>query len=76
MVDVAVGMRNDDDAKLIYIGKKHINFSNRRSIKGEREKIDLSKAFEGFLKSQNLIDKENLEKNLRWNYEANRENSR
>ena len=65
-VDVAVGMRTDDDAKLIYIGKKHIYFSNNDTDRRiERETIELSSAFEGFLKSVDLIDKYKLEVYLR-----------
>lgn len=43
--DVAIGMTNDDNAKLVYIGKKHFNFGRNgnwffgcysyRKIKGD-----------------------------------------
>ena len=70
-------MRTDDDAKLIFIGKKHINFSNKRTNRGkEREIIDLSRAFSGFLKSFGLLNKDNLEKDLRKNFERGRDYSK
>jgi hypothetical protein len=28
-IDIAIGMRYDNDAKLIYIGKKHINLTSK-----------------------------------------------
>lgn len=34
-MDIAIGMRYDNDAKLIYIGKKHINLSSKQQ--GDRK---------------------------------------
>jgi hypothetical protein len=53
-------MRYDDDAKLIYIGKKHFNFS----VTGSRlrEQIELSESFKAFLDFNKMLDRDNLER--------------
>ena len=69
-------MRFDEDAKLIFSGKKHVNFYNKRTNRGkEREPIEISKAFEGFLRAYDLLDKDNLERHIRKKFERKRDNS-
>jgi hypothetical protein len=52
-------MRNDDDAKLVYIGKKHFNFGRPGR---SRENVELSEAFESYLDYHKIKDKDNLDR--------------
>lgn len=58
-VDIAIGMKNDDDAKLVYIGKKHFNFGRPGR---QRENVELSDAFDVYLDFHKLKDKDNLDR--------------
>lgn len=58
-MDVSIGMRNDDDAKLVYIGKKHFNFGRPGR---SRENVELSEAFESYLDYHKIKDKDNLDR--------------
>jgi len=60
-------MRNDDDAKLVYLGKKHFNFGrpgkDRTGILGrQRENVELSEAFDSYLDYHKLKDKDYLDR--------------
>ena len=68
-------MRYDQDAKLIYIGKKHINLASKYNINKNKNIIPvISNMFEILLevklnlelyKKNDEIDKEKLESNLK-----------
>ena len=59
-------MRYDQDAKLIYIGKKHINLASRYNV-NPNHKISpvISNIFEIMLRDKGELDKEVLERELR-----------
>ncbi|CAD8103870.1 unnamed protein product [Paramecium sonneborni] len=65
--DVAIGMSNDDNAKLVYIGKKHFNFGRNGR---QKEVVELSDAFKNYLENKNMLDKEHLERSLRRNQQS------
>lgn len=62
--DIAIGMRKDDDAKLVYVGKKHFNFGRGGR---QKENVELSDAFKNYLENKKMLDKDNLERQLRRN---------
>ncbi|CAD8188421.1 unnamed protein product [Paramecium pentaurelia] len=62
--DVAIGMSNDDNAKLVYIGKKHFNFGRNGR---QKEIVELSDSFQNYLENKKMLDKEQLERSLRRN---------
>ncbi|CAD8199803.1 unnamed protein product [Paramecium pentaurelia] len=65
--DVAIGMTNDDNAKLVYIGKKHFNFGRNGR---QKETVELSDAFKNYLENKKILDKEHLERSLRRNQQS------
>jgi hypothetical protein len=70
---VAIGMMNDDNAKLVYIGKKHFNFgrngiiTTNQILGRQKENVELSDAFRNYLENKKMLDKDHLERSLRRN---------